>query len=310
MRERFAQMLLERARDSDDIFLITADAGFDTLKEFRDTFPSRFLNIGIAEATMIGVSAGLSMGGWRAVAYTIAPFLAMRAFEQIRDDICYPNLPVLLAGVGGGLIYGTAGATHQALEDIALMSVLPNMTIYSPSDAAELQHALTLHFEAPTPAYFRLARSGSPRIHSQQVFYQRGQLIPMTPGTDLAILATGPIVEEAIIAANLLSQSGISAAVFSVPMLKPLDTDYISQQIFARYGAVYTLEEHQQTGGLGSIIARHAAVSETAVKVMAMGVPDTFIPVVGDRKYLLEYFDLSAAKIAGKIISDRNRLRA
>ena len=160
MRKAFVKVLNELCENNDKIILITGDLGFGVFDDFRNKFPKQFLNAGIAEANIVGMAAGLALSGYRVFTYSIAPFLVYRAFEQIRDDLCYQNLPVTIVGVGSGLSYGNAGPSHHATEDLALMVTLPNMTVVAPGDPLEVEEAVRKIANIPGPSYLRLNRSG------------------------------------------------------------------------------------------------------------------------------------------------------
>ena len=254
MRNAFADEITRLAKIDDRLVLLSGDIGNRLFDDFKAKNPERFFNCGVAEANMTGVAAGLAMNGLRPVTYTIAPFATTRCLEQIRDDICYHDLPVTIVGVGSGLGYAELGATHQSLEDIAILRALPGMTVLCPADAPETRSAFRAAIDQNGPVYLRIGKKGEPQVHDKLIYYRIGQAIPLRQGSDIAILTTGTIAPLAIAVADKLSQYGLKALVLHFTSVKPLDENALSA-CMRDFEFVATIEEHSRIGGFGSAIA-------------------------------------------------------
>lgn len=303
MRTTFINALLEQAKIDDRIFILTPDLGFSVFEEFARMFPDRFLNVGIAEQNAVGVAAGLALSGKIVYVYSIIPFVTMRCFEQIRVDLAYMNTNVRLVGAGAGFTYGPAGATHHAIEDIAIMRSLPNMTVLCPGDPIELKCLLKQSFDHQGPIYFRLGRNGEPVIHSEQSFIKIGDIIEVIGGKDIALLATSNMLEEGKIWAEKLQEQGFSPLLISIPTIKPINVNAI-RRIVDKNIPIRTLEEHNIIGGLGSAVAEVIAEYGKSVDFKRIGVPDQYSHYVGSHTFIREKFGLT--DIAGRINFNRN----
>jgi len=310
MRKAFVNTLLEVAGKDSRIYLLTGDLGFSVLEPFRKEFPKRFVNMGVAEQNMIGVAAGLALSGKIVFVYSIVPFVTMRCFEQIRNDLCFQNLRVRLVGVGGGFSYGTAGPTHYALEDMAIMRSLFNMTVIAPGDPKETEMAVKASIKHPGPVYIRIGGGiggkGTP-VYSRKFNFRIGKGILIEDGSDVTIIATGSMLQCALESAGLLKERKISVRLISMPTVKPVDERIILDSL-KKTKAIFTVEEHNTIGGLGS------AVSEVLIKskpesfiFRKFAVPDKYIKETGTQKYLLNKYGLSSDRIAKEIISDIKR---
>ncbi|MDP8215614.1 MAG: transketolase C-terminal domain-containing protein [Candidatus Euphemobacter frigidus] len=301
MRRAFINTLLELAEKDPDLYLLTGDTGFTILEEFQKRFPGRYYNIGISEAAMIGVSAGLAMSGKTVFVYTIVPFVTMRCFEQVRIDLCYQNLPVKLVGVGQGFTYGTAGATHHAIEDIAIMRALPNMTVICPGGPIETKKAVEESMKLSGPCYIRLGKSGEATVHeSSDISFTIGKGIKVRDGEGVALVATSNMVPVAAEAADLLKKEGIDPVVVSMHTVKPVDRELIadlSQSCFL----IATLEEHNVIGGLGSAVGDVILEEDLPVRLVKFAIPDVYAPVVGSQQYLREQFGLTPGQVFSRI---------
>jgi transketolase len=285
MRTTFLETLLSRAREDPRIFLITPDMGYSILENFFDALPTQSLNMGIMEQNAVGFAAGLSMTGRLPYVYSIVPFVTMRCFEQVRVDVAYMNTNVRLIGIGGGYTYGAAGSTHHSIEDISLMRSLPNMTVCCPSDNNEVRSIAKLSFELEGPMYIRLGRNKEPTVHPGPVDLVLGKGIRVREGRDLAILATGNAVPLAMDTARKLKASGYEAEVYSIPFIKPLDRSLI-EEIAGEGKPIFTVEEHNIIGGLGSAVAEILAEIPSSCKFKRFGIPDHFTKSIGDQNYL------------------------
>jgi transketolase len=264
---------------------------------FREAFPERFFSFGIAEQNIMGVAAGLALAGKVPFMATYGVFSAMRALDQIRVSVCYNNLNVKIGGAHAGISVGPDGATHQALEDIAVMRVLPNMTILSPCDAAQARKAVIAAVEqVEGPVYIRFGREAVPEFTDDRLEFTVGKAQVFRTGSDVAIIATGHLVWEALEAARLLAQEGIEASVVNMHTIKPLDQEMV-RRMAETTGAIVTAEEHQITGGLGGAVAE-CLVSGCPVPVEMIGIRDIF-GESGQPAELMEKYGLTSRHIAG-----------
>ncbi len=292
MRSTVINCLTERAAVDDRIFLITPDMGFSVLERFRDTFPDRFLNVGVAEQNAVGVAAGLALSGMVVYVYSIIPFITMRCFEQVRIDIAYMHTNVRLIGVGAGLTYGAQGATHHAIEDIAIMRALPNMTVCCPGDPVEARALIEQSFDHSGPMYFRLGKNGEPSIHPPGAKIELGKACTLSDGGDLALITTSNMLEQAKAMADGAAEKGLRITLISMPTIKPFDSDAVIS-VIERGMPVITLEEHSIIGGLGSAVAEVIAESGKAVRFRRIGIRDVYSHTVGSQQFLREMFGLN-----------------
>ena len=299
MRNAFAAAL-ERAVATDDrVCLVLADLGWGVFDDVERLAPGRVINAGIAEQAMVGVAAGLAQAGKKAVAYSIAPFIASRAHDQVRVDVAAGAADVTLVGVGGGVAYGYLGLTHHAIDDLAAMRALPNMTVLGPCDPSEAAAATEAALALDGPAYVRLGKNGEPALLPAGTSFAIGRAIAVRDGADVTIASTGPILAEAIGAADLLARDGIDAAVLHFGTVKPLDAGAVLGAL-ERTGTILTLEEHSVVGGFGSAVAEVAAEAGIG-RVVRAGFPDTFVHEVGGREHLLAHYGLDAAGVAARV---------
>ena len=300
MRAAFVRGLTAAAQRDPRIMLLTSDLGFKVFDEFAAQFPGRFLNVGVAESNMIGVAAGLALGGMRPFAYSIAPFATLRCLEQIRNDVCYHNLPVTIVGVGGGYTYGPNGPTHHALEDIAVMRPLPNMTVVCPGDPVEVELAVGASVAHGSPMYLRIGRAGDPVVHRSPPSFEIGRAITMRDGDDCTLISTGNILPLAIEASNRLRTESISCRVVQMHTVKPLDEAAL-RAACEETRALFTLEEHSRIGGLGSAIAEWAAANGFPGPACLFGAEDCFAPCTGSQAYLRALSGLTVEQVAEAI---------
>jgi len=304
MRRAFINTLMKLAEEDDSIYLLTGDAGFTILEEFSKNFPGRYYNIGISEAAMIGVAAGLAMSGKTVFVYTIVPFITMRCFEQVRVDLCYQNLPVKLVGVGQGVTYGTAGATHHAIEDIAIMRALPNMTVICPGGPIETGKAVEESLKLTGPCYIRLGKSGEPTVHQDEdIPFTIGKGIRVREGEKVALIATSNMVPVAAEAAELLLVEGWDPEVVSMHTVKPIDRKLLVE-CAGRCSLIATLEEHNVIGGLGSAVGDVILEENLPVRLIKFAIPDVYAPVAGSQQYLRERFGLTPGQVFSRILEE------
>lgn len=306
MRNITINYIFEAAKKNPNIILMTADFGYSVMDKFIQELPKQFINVGIAEQNMIGLAAGLALSGKKVFVYTIVPFATMRCLEQIRVDVCYQNLDVTVIGVGGGYAYGTSGTTHYALEDLAIMRSLPNMKVMSPADINEAVLVVNKAIEIGGPGYIRLNRGGEINI-ADAVGYSNiefGNPIKVIENkNDVAILSCGNILSEAYKASISLIEKGRNVSLFSFPFLKPVNRDAIID-IIKNYKIIFTVEEHNIIGGLGSLVAEIIAEENLNVRLVRLGVEDKYFDFIGKQGYMRDQAGISAQKIEQKIINN------
>ncbi|MBF4510834.1 MAG: transketolase family protein [Aeromicrobium sp.] len=295
-REAFGETLIELAAEGVDVVAVDADlSGSTTTAKFGAAHPDRFFNVGIAEQNMIGTAAGLAVAGKVPFTGSFAVFATGRAYDQVRNTVCYSNLDVKLAPTHSGITVGPDGGSHQMLEDIALMRVLPGMRVLVPADYVAAKAALRVAATTPGPFYVRLGRAGVPVIYDEDYVFELGRARVLREGVHVTLVACGVMVEQALAAADMLELEGIHAEVLDVATIKPLPAEQIAASA-SKTGAVVTCEEHSVIGGLGSAVAE--ALGERApVPMTRVGVRDVF-GTSGEPAELMEHFGLSATHIA------------
>lgn len=303
MRTAFASTLLDLAKENRDIMLLTGDLGFSVFEEYMEDLPNQYLNVGVSEQNMTGLAAGMAIEGKIPVIYSIVPFVTMRNFEQIRNDICYQNLNVKIVGVGAGFSYGPYGHTHHGLEDIGILRTLPNLTILCPGDPVETKLCVLAAFQAHGPVYIRLGRAGKPSVHAKEPNFSIGKGLIIRDGTDITLLATGTMFSPSQKIEALLKKENISVRFISMPSIKPLDVELIKESA-AKTKALFTIEEHSIIGGLGSAVSEVIAENSLSVKFKRFGVPDRFTKLIGSQEYMRDVNDLSPKKIASRILKE------
>jgi len=296
-REALGATLIELvAEGRDDIVSLDADlAKATTTVKFKAAYPDRFFDMGIAEANMMGTAAGLAAGGRTPFASSFAVFAAGRAYDQIRNSICYANLGVKIAATHAGVTVGPDGGSHQMVEDIALMRVLPNMQVLVPADFRSACAAIRIASEAPGPFYVRLGRPAVPAIYSDDATFELGRSNVLRAGTDVTLVACGGMVSRALAAADALAAEGFSAEVIDAMSLKPFDAATLVTSA-AKTGAVVSCEEHSVIGGLGSAVAV-ALAENVPCPLELVGVKDVF-GTSGEPEPLMVHFSLTADDIA------------
>ncbi len=285
-----------------NVYFLTGDLGYTALEEIERDYPDRFINVGVAEQNMIGVASGLALSGKIVFAYSIIPFITMRCFEQIRDDVCLHNLNVKLIGVGAGLSYGVLGSTHFALEDIGIMRCLPNMTIVSPADPLEAALATKKIFTYPGPVYLRLGKKGEPIIYKDPYNFEIGKLKTIIQGKDIIIFSSGGILFNILQATSILKEKyKIDSTVVNAHTIKPLDKNHILK-ICKTKKMSFVIEEHSIIGGLGSAIAEILSQESNMPSLKIIGTEDMFIKHIGTQEYIRKSLGFDSNSIVKKII--------
>ena len=303
MRNTFVKTLIELAKKDDRIFVITPDLGFSVLEEFEEKFPERFLNVGIAEANAVSIASGLALSGKIVYVYSIIPFVTMRPFEQIRVDVAYMNTNVRLIGVGAGVTYGPAGATHHSIEDIAIMRALPNMAVFSPCDPYEVEEITKSSINYQGPMYFRLAKKGEPVISNttKRMEIGKANYITKRDDSEIAIIFTGNASIIAVEVEEKLRNNGYLADLISMYSIKPFDYETLLSIISSKK-YIFTIEEHSIIGGLGSIISEFISESQFKPKFKRFALPDEYSHYVGSQSFIRKKFGLTSNNIFNTIL--------
>ncbi len=297
-RQSYGETLVKLGKENENIIVLDADlAGATKTDLFAKEYPDRFLDMGIAEANMLGTAAGLTTCGKIPYASTFAVFASGRGYDQIRNSICYPNLNVKICATHAGITVGEDGATHQMIEDISMMRTLPNMTVISPSDDTQTRWIIEEISRAQGPVYVRLARLATPILYDEKQKFEIGKAIQMGEGTDGTVFATGVTVAEAIKAQEELKQQGIDIRVVDIHTIKPIDEEMIVK-CAKETNKLVSIEDHSIIGGLGSAISE-VLTEEYPMKLERMGIKDTF-GKSGKAEELMEYFGLTAKTIVEK----------
>lgn len=301
MRTAFLKTFMESAEKDKNIYLLVGDLGFSVFEDFAKKFPNRYVNCGVAEQNMMGIAAGLALTGKKVVVYSIIPFVTMRCFEQIRNDICLQNLDVKIIGIGGGYSYGQLGATHHSIEDIAIMKSLPNMNVLIPADPIETKLLVKNMMEHNSPTYLRLGKSKEENLYNENFSFKVGRANVLRNGRSLAIIGMGPILKNALKAADILIKDNIICKVVSISTIKPIDEKAIIES--AKTGFIVTVEEHNIIGGLGDSVAAILAQAGLTkfCRFKKIGIEDKFIKTVGDQEYLRFLNGFSPEKLAESI---------
>jgi transketolase len=298
-RDGFGRGLVRLGKENRDVVVLSADLTDSTRAAwFKKEFPERFFGLGVAEQDMFGASAGFALMGKIPFACTFGVFASGRAWDQIRVSVSYMNLNVKIAGTHGGISVGPDGATHQALEEIALMRILPNMTIVVPCDAVEAERATIEAVSVKGPVYLRLGRSGMPVITKETDFFRIGKANTLREGTDLTIFACGQMVYESMLACDILQKEGIKARLVNMHTPKPIDAEAVMKAAYET-GAIVTVEEHTVAGGFGSAIAEVVS-QENPVPIRMVGIRNRF-GVSGEPEELFEYFGLTPKHIVSAV---------
>ena len=298
-REAYGKALAQLSNTNKNIVVLDADLSKSTkTADFKAVCEERFFNMGIAEGNMMGVAAGLSTCGKIPYVSTFAMFAAGRAFEQIRNSICYPKLNVKVCATHAGLTVGEDGASHQAIEDLALMRSIPNMTVICPSDAVETEAAIKAIAEYDGPCYVRLGRAAVNIVNDENTYeFKIGKGVTLAEGNDVTIVATGIMVDVALEAKEILKNEGINARVINIHTLKPIDREILITAA-KETGAIVTVEEHNVIGGLGSAVSE-VVTEEIPVPVLKVGVQDVF-GESGLPDQLLKAYGLTATNVVEK----------
>ncbi|WP_028308045.1 transketolase family protein [Desulfitibacter alkalitolerans] len=303
-RDAYGKTLVKLGKKYDNIVVLDADLSKSTKTAvFKEEFPDRFVNVGIAEQNLACVAGGLALAGKVPFASSFAMFATGRAFEMIRNSICYPELNVKIAATHAGITVGEDGASHQANEDVAIMRAIPNMTVLVPADAVETEQIIEAAYHYHGPVYIRLGRSGVPVLYDESYTYKIGKASKLREGKDASIIAMGIMVSKALEAAEKLAEEGVQASVYNMSTIKPIDAAAIEEA--AQSGCVVTAEEHNIIGGLGSAVAEVLG-ERCPVPLERVGIMDTF-GESGKPDELLKKYGLTSEDIASAVIRALDR---
>lgn len=300
MRDTYLNALYNLAKEDKNVISLVADNGLIVYDDFRRDFPDRYFNFGISEGNMVTAAAGMASCGKIPFAYTISAFLAYRAYEFLRDDVCFQNQNVKIVGIGSGLTYSTLGPSHHTTEDIALLRSLPNLTVFSPATRTEVKWMMKKSYEINGPVYIRLGNN-TEEFYEADPRFALGKPAIVKRGTDITIMTTGPILNEVMIASKLLMQAGINAEVISVHTLKPFKNEVVAEMAVAN-GKLVVVEEHTIIGGLFAAIAEALAACNKMVPVLKIGLEDQFAVGYGTLEEVRTANGLDSNSIYEKII--------
>lgn len=301
MRNAFADEITKIANIDKRVMLLSGDIGNKLFDNFKSVDPGRFLNCGIAESNMMGVASGLAMNGLRPIVYTIAPFTTTRCFEQIRMDVCYHEVPVIIVGTGSGLSYAELGPSHHSLEDLTLLRSLPGMQVIAPCDAIELRDSLFAAIRSNKPTYIRIGKKGEPDIFGFNDKFEIGKARQLKRGTDILIITTGTILKNVIEAEKMLEKEGISCQLAHFHTIKPLDISYL-EKYCEKFKLIVTVEEHIKSGGLGGVVSEFITTLPSYPRLLRLGTEDEFMHEVGTYEFALQRYGLNMEGIFKKIM--------
>ena len=297
----YGMAMEDLAKENKNIIALSADlCSFSGLTRYAQNFPSQFFNVGIAEQNMVGIASGMAKEGLIPYVNSYAAFLSMRCADQINVNCGYMNLPVKLVGLTSGLSVGILGPTHICTDDIAIMRAIPNVVILSPADCLETVKCVQAAAKINTPVYLRLTGTmGNPIVYKQDYDFEIGKAVTLKDGCDIAIIATGTMVNNSMKAAKILEESGISAKIINVHTIKPMDIETVKSCLNTKL--IVTVEEHSIYGGLGGAVAEVLASEENKPKHLIIGISDEY-KHAGEYKYLIEQYGLTSEQIAQKIL--------
>lgn len=294
MRNTFSNKIYEFAKNGKDFIVLTADLGYTVFDKFREHYPDKFYNVGIAENNMVSVAAGMSLVGKKVFVYSISTFLAYKCIEQIREDICHNDLDVIIVGVGSGFAYGSTGSSHHSTEDIGCLRSIPNLTILSPSDPSELNQLMDNIFEYRHPIYLRIGKANE-KIFTSSTDVTIGKAYYLVKEKDIALVTYGNIIEEVVKARELLKVDNLNVSLVSCHTIKPLDVAFF-EELFKCHKYVFVIEEHNEIGGLGEAIACKLKQS-----VHQIAIKDLFIYECGNSSYLRQVAGIDSESIYKQI---------
>ena len=300
MRPAFVNELEKIMKSDKNTHLLTGDVGFSVFERIRDSFTKQYINMGLSEQNMIAVAAGMALTGRRVFVYSIIPFLVYRPFEQVRNDICFQNIPVRLVGVGAGFAYSDAGFTHHAIEDYGILRSLPNLTILSPADSLEVTEIMRQIEQITGPSYMRLGRNGEPVLHDKQKYLKIGKALELGKGEDILLVATGSILGKAFEIRQLLESDGYSVTILDYHTIKPFDEESLLKHSEGKK-LVVTLEEHLINTGIFSIVSQIILRHNISVRVVPFGIEEPLYQASGSKEFILAQYGINCKLIYERI---------
>lgn len=298
LRDVMVDSLISSAQAGMNIAVLVSDSTSTAkISPFKEQFPDRLVNVGIAEQSLVGTAAGMALGGFIAVTANAAPFLVHRANEQVQNDICYSNTNVKLMGLNAGVCYGALASTHHAKDDVSIMRGFGNILIFAPSDGIEARQIFSYALKHVGPVYIRMDSAKFPNIHDEHYIFSPGQPDVLHSGGDITIFAMGSTTHEAVAARNILEKEGISAEIINLPSIRPLDREKIVKSL-AKTSLAITVEEHSQHGGIGSLVSEIIAEEGIGCQLKRLGFPEGQFAVSGPRNEMRKHIGIDAASIA------------
>jgi transketolase len=308
MRFVFTKELIKYAKKNKNVFLITSDLGYRTFEKYKKLFPDRFINAGVSENNMIGISAGLAMSGKKVFVYSILPFVVFRSLEQIRNNICHNNLDVKIIGGGGGFSYNVQGISHNTSEDISIMRSLPNLSVFNPASKIETELVMKIILKNKSPCFLRLGKAPQIDFHKKNIKLNNKKGLVVCKGRDLTVFCTGNILENVNLAIRKLNKMGKKITLISLPILKPISEKFVLQNTLSKN--VVTIEENVKTAGLSSLIASIYIKNQLkGINFKSISLDDKVHNLIGTEKYLRKINDLdelSIYKVLRKHINEKN----
>lgn len=295
MRNAFVDNVINKVENNDNIFVITGDAGLGVFDDFKNDFPDNFLNLGVAEQNMISFAAGMALTGRKIYVYNIIPFLLYRCYEQVRNDIAYHDLPVVLVGIGSGVTYSPQGMTHYSIEDIGIANTMPTLQVFSPIDPVEAKAVADYSISCNTPLYVRLAKRGESNIHQKDIVDITSPQL-LKKGSKFALIVHGSVGIEAFEASEKLEILGINVTLISIPMIKPFSLSRLLPML-GDVNTIITIEEHFIHNGFGATLSYEFAKSGLDLKIYNLGISNNFIHEIKDNAGMRDLFGISAEKI-------------
>ncbi len=298
MRTAFIKNLCKIAKRKENIFLLVGDLGYSVVEQFADEFPNRFLNAGVAEQNITGIAAGLASEGYHVFTYSIANFPTLRCLEQIRNDVCYHNLPVTIVSVGGGMAYGNLGYSHHAVQDYGIMRTLPSMRVFAPADPSETEQCMQALTNAPTPSYLRLGKAGEPILHHKRISIGRPTRLTGTADSPIAVLGVGAVLQEALAAADTDCSSNLpEIATYTMPLLHPINATNV--EMLWKHQCLIVVEEHVQQAGMAETLA---LLSQGKTIVHSLSAKPQHAHKTGNQSALRKLHGIDKTSISKKIL--------
>jgi len=301
LREVMVRALMDAVDDGVNLAVLVSDStSTSKIAPFQEKYPERLINVGIAEQNMIGVAAGLALGGYVAVTANATPFLVARANEQVKNDVCYSETNVKLVGLNAGVCYGNLGSTHHAIDDISIMRGLGNIQILAPSDPVDTQQIFEYALRHNGPVYIRMDSDAFPVLHAENYQFEPGQVDVLQSGGDVTIVAVGSVTWEAVAAAEELKSASISAEVLNLSSIRPLEKSWIIESL-RRTGKVVTVEEHSLHGGIGSLVAEIITEECLDAACTRLGIPEGQFSKAGPRAEIRAYYNIDKNGIVNAV---------